>query len=254
MQKVKRKASAGMKIVLKRGKMEIITAEPEGWQKLYESVEEMRKNGPDAPVDTMGCQMLGSRDQGENIYKYQSLIALMLSSRTKDATTAAAMGRLKAFGLTPENINATSEEKIAQLVHGVGFHNAKAKYIKKSTERLIEVFNSVVPSNMKDLTSLCGIGPKMGFLYLQVAEGKSEGIAVDTHVHRICNRFKWVKSSTPEETRKQLQAWLPETYWDTVNKLLVGFGQLKCTPTRPKCHECSATSLCPYYKDMEDLK
>merc|ERR1711981_824289 len=83
---------------------------------------------------------------------------------------------------------------------------------------------------------------------------KPTGIGVDTHVHRITNRLKWVsgpKSSntkTPEETRKLLESWLPVSKWIEINWLFVGFGQQICRPVNPKCNECLNRDLCPVRK------
>lgn len=69
---------------------------------------------------------------------------------------------------------------------------------------------------------------------------------VDTHVHRICNRLGWVKSKTPEDTRKGLEKWLPRELWSEVNHLLVGFGQQICAPVRPQCATCLNYEICPF--------
>lgn len=72
---------------------------------------------------------------------------------------------------------------------------------------------------------------------------------VDTHVHRISNRLGWVKTKTPEETRKALEAWLPHELWSEVNHLLVGFGQQTCQPVKPHCATCLNYELCSYGAD-----
>ncbi|KAF5207492.1 Endonuclease iii-like protein [Thalictrum thalictroides] len=93
---------------------------------------------------------------------------------------------------------------------------------------------------------LPGIGPKMAHLVMNVAWENVQGICVDTHVHRICNRLKWVNStSSPEGTRESLQLWLPKEEWVAINPLLVGFGQTVCTPLRPSCGICNINHLCP---------
>jgi endonuclease III len=84
----------------------------------------------------------------------------------------------------------------------------------------------------------------MAFLAANVAWGQTFGIGVDVHVHRISNRLGWVSSKTPEETRKQLEEWLPRERWVEINPLLVGFGQTVCKNS-PKCHNCDVSHLCP---------
>lgn len=68
---------------------------------------------------------------------------------------------------------------------------------------------------------------------------------MDTHVHRISNRLGWVKTKTPEETRKALEEVLPFELWSELNLLLVGFGQQICLATKPQCKSCLNNKLCP---------
>ena len=95
--------------------------------------------------------------------------------------------------------------------------------------------------------SLPGVGPKMAYLCLSAAWGRTEGIGVDVHVHRITNLWGWHKTKVPEETRMALQAWLPKERWHEINHLLVGFGQTICLPVGRKCGDCtlSERGLCP---------
>lgn len=82
---------------------------------------------------------------------------------------------------------------------------------------------------------------------MSTAWGRDEGIGVDVHVHRITNLWGWHETRTPEETRRELEAWLPRERWHEVNGLLVGFGQTWCPPVGRKCGECrlSEKGLCP---------
>ena len=79
---------------------------------------------------------------------------------------------------------------------------------------------------MESLLKLPGIGPKMSHICLHEAFGIVSGIGVDTHVHRICNDLKWVKSSSPEGTREKLQLICPKEEWGNINLELVGLGQM----------------------------
>ena len=67
------------------------------------------------------------------------------------------------------------------------------------------------------------------------------------HVHRISNRLNWTNSKNPDETRRQLEEWLPEEHWVDINFDLVGFGQLICEAKKPKCDGCLINDTCPYY-------
>lgn len=116
---------------------------------------------------------------------------------------------------------------------------------------LREQYGDDIPSTLDGLMQLPGVGPKMSHLVLNVAWGANSGICVDTHVHRICNRLKWVKtwnksgSQDTEKTRMELEGWLPREHWTTINPLLVGFGQTVCLAVAPKCDQCQIRNLCP---------
>ena len=72
------------------------------------------------------------------VFRYQVLVALMLSSQTKDETVAAAMVQLQAHGLTVESINSTSDADLDAMICKVGFHNNKTRFIKQATKLLHE--------------------------------------------------------------------------------------------------------------------
>ncbi|ORC86049.1 endonuclease III [Trypanosoma theileri] len=219
---------------------------PSNWIKLYAKVKEIRKELI-APVDTVGCSKLFDNSASIEIKRYHILLALMLSAQTKDHVTAAAMHSLIQHGCTPKTISEMSEEKLDGFISKVGFHNTKAKHIKQATEHILKLHQGQVPRSYDDLIALPGIGPKMAYLFLQEADGVILGIGVDTHVHRIAQRFQWVPPTvkTPEDTRKNLESWLPQEHWGEINGLLVGLGQTICSPRFPRCSECPANTLCP---------
>ncbi|XP_075973862.1 nth-like DNA glycosylase 1 [Anticarsia gemmatalis] len=220
--------------------------EPANWQEFLVNLRIMRSNH-DAPVDTMGCHMNMDPKATPETYRYQCLISLMLSSQTKDQVTFGAMERLRARGLTVDNVLSMSDEELGKLIYPVGFWKTKVQYIKKTTQTLKEQYKGDIPDSVEKLCKLRGVGPKMAHICMLVAWDKVTGIGVDTHVHRISNRIGWVKkpTSTPEDTRKALETWLPFDLWKEVNHLLVGFGQTICLPIGPMCHECLNKDICP---------
>lgn len=197
---------------------------PKDWESIYELVEELRQDRS-APVDTDGSEALPQRTYGNKTFRFQVLIALMLSSQTKDAVVGETMRALQAHGLDVDNISETSPEALNALIRKVGFHNNKTKYIKETVEILKSRYDGDIPSNATEIMTLPGVGPKMAFIVENVAWNTTSGIGVDTHMHRMFNEIKWVSSKNPEQTRKQLESWLPRDRWSTVNILWVGFGQ-----------------------------
>ena len=223
---------------------------PNDWEEVYAAVKEMRISGTaqNAAVDTMGCEKLGEDTVSPKVKRYHTLTALMLSSQTKDTTNAIAMKRLQTelpaheegapVGLNLENILAVDPKLLNELIWVVGFHNNKTKYIKATAEILRDQFEGDIPDTVEGLMLLPGVGPKMAYLCLSSAWGRTEGIGVDVHVHRITNLWGWHKTKGPEETRIALQAWLPKELWHEINWLLVGFGQTVCLPVGRKCGDC----------------
>ncbi|KAA0155323.1 hypothetical protein FNF29_01698 [Cafeteria roenbergensis] len=262
----------------------------------------------DAPVDTMGCERLADPDAPAAVQRFQVLVSLMLSSQTKDEVTYAAMGRLRAFGCTPDRLAAVPEEALQKLIYPVGFYRKKAETLRLAAQRCLSEHGGDIPPDLPGLLRLKGVGPKMAHIAMTSAWGRGGGIGVDVHVHRVANRLRWVGRSggappmegklegadrhgtapvsgdpgagaaagkgcppglprgsgpaeaaepsdascagpvvtaadvaacsaalaasphhqdtrNPEETRAQLEEWLPRSLWPEVNLLLVGFGQ-----------------------------
>ncbi|KAL8853469.1 MAG: hypothetical protein Q9221_001627 [Calogaya cf. arnoldii] len=249
--RVKKGKKQPAKKVLDHDSGEITIHPPANWEEIYTLVQEMRKKVL-APVDTMGCESLAEESRSPRDRRFQTLIALMLSSQTRDTTTALAMRNLQTslpppHDFTLEGILAVSDESLNALIRAVGFHNNKTKYIKSTALHLQANFNSDIPDTVEGLISLPGVGPKMAYLCMSAAWGRDEGIGVDVHVHRITNLWGWHRTSGPEETRKALEGWLPRSKWHEINGLLVGFGQTICLPVGRRCGECSlsARGLCP---------
>lgn len=237
---------------------DITVQPPSDWAEIYSLVKTMR-TAPDgaaanAVVDTMGCAVLADRGASPRDQRFQTLVALMLSSQTKDTTTAAAIARLKTelaphepaapAGLNLENILAVDAARLNELIGTVGFHNAKTRYIKATAVTLRDRWAGDIPDTAVGLMSLPGVGPKMAHLCMSAAWGRTEGIGVDVHVHRITNRWGWhatatrTATRTPEETRLALESWLPRPLWHEINALLVGLGQTLCLPVGIRCGDC----------------
>ncbi|KAG2040271.1 DNA glycosylase [Suillus americanus] len=224
---------------------------PLHWKEVYDSIKEMRAQTV-APVDTMGCEQAQHKEKDPKNRRFSTLVSLMLSSQTKDEVTDAAVEKLRAAvggTLSVAAIISADDSTISDAIAKVGFWRRKTEYIKKTALRLRDDFDSEVPKTVDELCSLPGVGPKMAFLTLHVAWNLNHGIGVDVHVHRITNRLGWHQRPTkkPEETRLNIQSWLPIELHREINNMLVGFGQTICVPVGPKCDSCtlSTKGLCP---------
>jgi endonuclease III len=100
---------------------------------------------------------------------YQTLVSLMLSSQTRDTVNAATMVKLRAHGLSVDNIlDRTSDAQLFELIREVGFNKTKVGYIRAATQVLRDVHGGVVPDTFQELTALRGVGPKMALIVLRV--------------------------------------------------------------------------------------
>ncbi|GAH64673.1 unnamed protein product, partial [marine sediment metagenome] len=108
--------------------------------------------------------------------------------------------------------------------------------------------NGIVPDKIDELLKLPGVGRKTANLVVTVAY-KKQGLCVDTHVHRIVNRWGYVKTKSPYETEMALRKKLSPRYWIIFNDLLVAYGQNLCRPISPKCNICSISKYCLCYKE-----
>ena len=174
---------------------------------------------------------------------FHILIATILSLRTKDTLTSVVAPRLFAAADTPAALLALDEEQIAKLIYPVGFYRTKAKSIRQICALLIERHGGEVPADLDALLALPGVGRKTANLVLTMGFGLP-GICVDTHVHRICNRWGYVRTKDPDKTELALRAQLPQEYWIPINGLLVTLGQNICHPTSPRCSICPVVALC----------
>jgi endonuclease III len=174
---------------------------------------------------------------------FRILIACVLSLRTKDRTTAEASHRLFALATDPASMVRLPLSKIQKAIYPVGFYRTKSKQIQEICRRLLETYDGCVPDSIDDLLTLPGVGRKTANLVVTVGYRKP-GICVDIHVHRISNRWGYVKTKTPEQTEQALSRKLPAKYWITFNDLLVPFGQNVCQPVSPYCSRCKLTMYC----------
>ncbi len=135
-------------------------------------------------------------------------------------------------------------KKIEKTIFPIGFFRIKAKQIKALSQEICKDFHGKVPDTIDALLSLPGVGRKTANLVVTLAY-KMSAICVDTHVHRICNRWGYVFTTNHDGTEQTLREKLPRRWWIPLNGLLVPFGQYICTPISPWCSTCSLSQYCP---------
>jgi len=174
---------------------------------------------------------------------FKVLVSCILSLRTKDTTTGPASERLFHLAGTPEKLAALQPEQIEQAIFPVGFYHTKARQLIEISRRIVDEYAGRTPDTIENLLRFKGVGRKTANLVVTLGYGKP-GICVDTHVHRICNRWGYVSTKDPDETEFQLREILPQAYWLKINDLLVTFGQNLCRPVSPICSKCPIYQYC----------
>jgi endonuclease-3 len=174
---------------------------------------------------------------------FEILVACILSIRTRDETTLPVARALFAQARSPAEIAELSPSQIDRIIGACTFHEAKAKTIRDIARQAVEEHGGVLPCDREVLLAFHGVGPKCANLTLGIACSLPL-IGVDIHVHRVTNRWGYVRTTTPEKTMAALQEKLPRPYWVEINALLVPFGKHICTGARPKCSTCPLLAMC----------
>lgn len=174
---------------------------------------------------------------------FEQLLACLISIRTYDEVTLPVSRRLFERARTPAEISALTYEELDALISPSTFHERKASQILTIARRVLDEHNGEIPCDPEVLMSFAGVGPKCAHLVLGNACGEPF-ISVDVHVHRVTNRWGYVKTSTPEKTMVALGEKLPRRYWIEINRLLVPFGKHICTGNLPHCSTCPVLDMC----------
>jgi endonuclease III len=174
---------------------------------------------------------------------FEQLLACIISIRTYDEVTLPVSRKLFARARTPAAISELTYEELDALISPSTFHERKASQMLAIARRTINEYGGEIPCDPEVLMSFAGVGPKCAHLVLGIACGEPF-ISVDIHVHRVTNRWGYVKASTPEKTMVALGETLPRRYWIEINRLLVPFGKHICTGTLPHCSTCPVLDMC----------
>src|ERR1700739_4905733 len=177
---------------------------------------------------------------------FKILIGTILSARTRDEITTRVVNDLFRKFKNPEELAKADIEEVRAIIHSIGFYNVKAKRIKEVSQLIVERFNGEVPSDIRKLLELPGVGRKTANCVLVYGFNKA-AIPVDIHVHRISNRLGLVNTKSPEKTEIDLSRIIDKKYWLKVNDTFVMYGQNICLPIKPNCNLCKLKEVCKFY-------
>lgn len=175
---------------------------------------------------------------------FHLLIAVMLSAQTTDISVNKVTPKLFEKYPTPSDLMNADISEVENLIRAIGLYKNKAKNIIATSKKLVERFNSSVPSTMEELTSLPGVGRKTANVVL--VEGfKIPAFPVDTHVERVSKRLGIAKQLDSVETveRKIKKIYKKEQY-GLLHHQFIFFGRYFCKAIKPNCQECRFLNRC----------
>lgn len=181
---------------------------------------------------------------------WQLLIAVILSAQCTDSRVNLVTRDLFRKYDTLEKFAGADQAELEKDIHSIGFYRMKAKNIIACCRRLVTEYGGQVPEDIKDLTSLAGVGRKTA----NVIRGNIyhvPSIVVDTHVKRISRKLGFAKEEDPEKIEYELMKVLSEDHWILWNIHIITLGRTICTARSPKCSQCFLKDLCPGREDTK---
>jgi endonuclease-3 len=169
---------------------------------------------------------------------FELLIATILSAQCTDARVNKVTPVLFSQFPTPLMMSKACHEEISKIIFSTGFYNQKAKKIVNASKKIVDEYMGKVPDEMNDLIKLPGVARKTANVVLYNAFGKSEGIAVDTHVIRISRLLGFTKNSNPDKIEKDLMMLFPRDKWGFLSQSLVLYGRYICKAKKHDTSKC----------------
>ncbi|MBC8272898.1 MAG: endonuclease III, partial [Gammaproteobacteria bacterium] len=183
---------------------------------------------------------------------FELLISVLLSAQATDVSVNKATKGLYEAANTPAEMLALGEAGVKNFIKTIGLFNTKAANVIKTCRILVEVHDSVVPDNRKDLEALPGVGRKTANVILNTAFGQPT-MAVDTHIFRLSNRINFAPGKNVVDVEKKLLKVIPDEFMIDAHHWLILHGRYICTARSPKCGACVIYELCEYKKKKADL-
>lgn len=175
--------------------------------------------------------------------EYELLVCVILSAQCTDERVNKVTEVLFQRYNTPQKMLTLDKDVLGKMIYSCGLYNAKAEHILSASKDIVEKFGGKVPSDLKNLQSLSGVGRKTANVVYSVAFG-GDAIAVDTHVFRVSNRIGLAKAKDVLTTEKQLMDIIDKHVWSKAHHYLIWHGRKICTAQSPKCNICPIENLC----------
>ena len=175
---------------------------------------------------------------------YELLAATILSAQCTDARVNMVTPALFARYPTPEDLAVANPLDVEELVRSTGFYKNKTRSLIGMAQALVDRFGGEVPSAMKDLVTVPGVGRKTANVVRSVAMDLP-GLPVDTHVGRLSLRLGLTTETDPVKVEMELNPMVPAANRGLFSLLLILHGRRVCVARKPRCGECVLNDFCP---------
>ena len=182
---------------------------------------------------------------------FELLVAVILSAQCTDKRVNLTTPALFAAYPTAEAMAQATAEEIFPYIKSISYPNNKAKHLAGMARMLVEEFGGEVPSDLKELQRLPGVGRKTANVIGAVIWQK-EVMPVDTHVFRVAARIGLTRGAkTPLQTELQLEKNIPSALLPIAHHWLILHGRYVCTARAPKCEECGIAQWCKEFSHQK---
>lgn len=179
---------------------------------------------------------------------YELIVAVILSAQCTDKRVNQITPELIKRFPSPEKMAAADPAEVLDYIKSCSYPNNKAKHLVGMAQKLIELFNGIVPDDVDDLQKLPGVGRKTANVIASVVYNKP-AMAVDTHVFRVAARIGLsINAKNPLHTEMQLVKYIPGHLIAKAHHWLILHGRYVCVARNPKCQQCGLTTVCNYYQ------
>ena len=170
------------------------------------------------------------------------LVSVTLSAQTTDVNVNKATEKIYPKYNKPEHFVKLGRKKIENLIKSIGIFRVKAKSVYLLSKQLIEKHNGKVPDNFDDLEKLPGVGHKTASVVMSQGFGHP-AFPVDTHIHRLAQRWGLTNGKNVNQTEKDLKRLFPIENWNKLHLQIIFYGREYCTARGcdgTKCPICKA--------------
>lgn len=179
---------------------------------------------------------------------FELMIAVILSAQCTDKRVNIITKNLFKKYPTPEKLASAKIEEVEEIIYSCNYYKSKAKNIISASKKLVQEFNSVVPSSREQLMQLDGVGRKTANVILAVGFN-IPSFAVDTHVFRVANRLGLTKAKNVKQSEEQLTQLVKKDNWISMHHYLILFGRYYCKAQNPSCKNCVLKEECVWIKN-----